>query len=341
MRTILHCSLAMVASLTTMGTSEVLAAVPSNLEGRIAIDGSSTVYPITEAVAEEFGHSARNVKVTVGISGTGGGFKKFCANEIDISNASRPIKAAEMDACAQNGVEYIELPIAYDALTVVVNPKNTWARSMTVTELKTLWSPEAQGKITHWNQVRPSFPNQPIALFGAGVDSGTFDYFTEAIVGKSQSSRGDFTSSEDDNVLVQGVSGNTNALGFFGLAYYTENRDKLAAVAIDDGNDANGKGAVAPGSETVRNGSYQPLSRPVFIYVRKSSLSRPEIQEFVKFYLENGTELAKEVGYVELIPEVVALAKSRFQSQTIGTVFQGKGHAVGQTLTELYTSKKS
>ncbi|WKZ56523.1 MAG: PstS family phosphate ABC transporter substrate-binding protein [Bdellovibrionota bacterium] len=338
MRTFVHCSFAVAAFLAA---TEALAAVPSNLEGRITVDGSSTVYPITEAVAEEFGKSARNVKVTVGISGTGGGFKKFCGNETDISNASRPIKSSEMDACAQNGVEYIELPVAYDALTVVVNPKNSWARTLTVSELKALWSPEAQGTITRWNQIRPSFPDQPIALFGAGVDSGTFDYFTEAIVGKSQSSRGDFTSSEDDNVLVQGVSGNQYALGFFGLAYYSENADKLAAVAIDDGNDANGKGAVLPGAETVRNGTYQPLSRPIFIYVRKSSLGRPEVQEFVKFYLDQATTLAREVGYVELVPEVVSLAKSRLSSQTVGTVFHGKGHAVGQSLTELYAKRSS
>jgi phosphate transport system substrate-binding protein len=197
----------------------------------VKVDGSSTVFPITEAVAEDFQKAKRGkVRVTVGISGTGGGFKKFCRGETDVSNASRPILKAEMEDCRKNGVEYIELPVAYDALTVVVNPKNSFIKSMTVAELKKIWEPAAQGKITRWNQVNPSWPNAPIKLFGAGADSGTFDYFTEAINGKSKASRGDFTASEDDNVLVQGVSRDVNALGFFGYAYYIENRDKLKPV---------------------------------------------------------------------------------------------------------------
>jgi phosphate transport system substrate-binding protein len=243
---------------------------PARLSGEIKVDGSSTVYPITEAVGEEFQKLHPDVKVVVGISGTGGGFKKFCNGETDISNASRPILQKEIDTCAQNGIEYIELPVAYDALSVVVNPRNDWVACMTVAELKKIWEPDAQGKITRWNQVRPEWPDAPLNLYGAGTDSGTFDYFTEAIVGKAKASRGDYTASEDDNVLVQGVANDQYALGYFGLAYYFENQDKLKAVAID-----NGKGCVLPSEETVRNGTYQPLSRPLFIYVsRKARIAR-------------------------------------------------------------------
>ena len=228
----------------------------------VQIDGSSTVFPVTEAVAEEFQKANKGkVKVTVGISGTGGGFKKFCRGETDISDASRPILKQEMEACKGAGIEYIELPVAFDALTVIVNPKNEWASSMTVAELKKIWEPAAQGKLTKWNQVRSNWPDAPLKLFGAGADSGTFDYFTEAITGKAKSSRGDFTASEDDNVLVQGVANDRHALGFFGFAYYAENKGKLKAVAID-----NGKGAVVPSEKTVLDGTYQPLSRPIYIY---------------------------------------------------------------------------
>src|SRR4030065_484048 len=257
----------------------------------VKIDGSSTVFPITEAVAEDFQIAKRGaVRVTVGISGTGGGFKKFCRNEIDIVNASRPITQLEMEACKQEGVQYIEMPIAFDALTVVVNPKNTWSKTMTVDELKKIWEPGAQGKINNWSQINPAWPDKKIKLYGAGADSGTFEYFTEAIVGKAKSSRGDFTASEDDNVLVQGVASDIYALGFFGFAYYIENSKKINAVAIDNGN-----GEILPSAATVENASYQPLSRPLFIYVNAKSTEKPEVQEFVNFYMKNAAELVTEV----------------------------------------------
>jgi phosphate transport system substrate-binding protein len=242
----------------------------------VKIDGSSTVYPITEAVAEEFQKAKKNaIKVTVGISGTGGGFKKFCRDETDFSNASRPITAKEMEDCKAAGVEYIEMPVAYDALTVVINPKNTFLKQATVAELKTLWEPAAQGKIMKWNQVNPAWPDAPVKLFGAGADSGTFEYFTEAIVGKAKSSRGDYTASEDDNVLVQGVSRDVNAIGYFGYAYYAENMAKLKALPIV--NPKTGK-AVEPSGANVENGTYQPLSRPIFVYVKAKSLEKPEVR---------------------------------------------------------------
>ena len=260
----------------------------------VKIDGSSTVYPITEGVAEDFQKMKKNaIKVTVGISGTGGGFKKFCRGETDISNASRPIQQKEMDDCKAAGVEYIELPIAFDALTVVVNPKNTWLKQATVEELKKLWEPAAQGKVMRWNQVNPAWPDAPVKLFGAGADSGTFDYFTEAIVGKSKSSRGDFTASEDDNVLVQGVSQDVNALGFFGYAYYAENKARVTALPIVE---KAGKPAVYPSEAAVLDGSYQPLSRPIFIYVNVKSLAKPEVREFAEYMMKTAAKIAKEIG---------------------------------------------
>ena len=259
----------------------------------IQIDGSSTVFPITEAVAEEFQKAKKGkIKVTVGIAGTGGGFKKFCRGETDISDASRPILKQEMEACKGAGVEYFELPIAYDALTVIVNPKNDWVKALTVPDLKKMWEPSAQGKVTNWNQVRSEWPNAPLKLFGPGADSGTFDYFTEAIVGKAKSSRGDFTASEDDNVLVQGIINDRNALGYFGFSYYVENQNKLKAVPIDTG-----KGPVSPSPKTVEDGTYQPLSRPIFIYVSKKAMDKPEVKEFVEFYLKNAPLLG-ETGKV-------------------------------------------
>jgi phosphate transport system substrate-binding protein len=289
----------------------------------ITVDGSSTVYPITEAVAEEFQKVNAATRVTVGTSGTGGGFQKFCRNETDISDASRPIKSTELEACSQGGVDFIELPVAYDGLAVVVNPKNTWVTSMTVAELKKLWEPAAQGKITRWNQIRPDWPNQEIHLFGAGVDSGTFDYFTEAIVGKESQSRGDYTSSEDDNVIVQGVSGDVNALGYFGYAYYEQNKDKLKLVPVDDGDAANGAGPIAPSPETVANGTYRPLSRPVFIYPKVKALDRPEVKSFIEFYLDKGPALVREVGYIPLAAGEQQLVRSRYTARKTGTMFTG------------------
>lgn len=301
----------------------------------IKIDGSSTVFPITEAVAEEFQKKQRNVKVTVGISGTGGGFKKFCNGETDISDASRPIKPSEVELCRKNRIEYVELPVAYDGLAVMVNTRNTWAASMTVRELKKLWEPAAQGKITRWSQIRPGWPDREIRLFGAGVDSGTYDYFTEAIVGKEHSSRGDFTSSEDDNVLVQGIATDPLALGFFGVAYYEHNKNKLKLVAIDDENPANGDGPVLPTYDNVVKGTYQPLSRPIFIYVSRKAADRPEVGEFVRFYLTVGRRLVREVGYIALSDKVYELALTRFEKRTVGSVFGGKGSQVGVTLEDL------
>lgn len=297
----------------------------------VKIDGSSTVYPVTEAVAEEFQKAKRGkIKVTVGISGTGGGFKKFCRGEIDISDASRPILKQEMGVCKQAGIQYYELPVAYDALTVMVNPKNTWVTSMTVAELKKIWEPAAQGKVMNWNQVRSSWPNAPLKLYGAGADSGTFDYFTEAIVGKAKASRGDFTASEDDNVLVQGIANDRNALGFFGFAYYAENTDKLKAVAIDDG-----KGRpVLPSSKTVEDGTYQPLSRPIFIYVSRRSAEKPEVKQFVEFYLKNASKLVKQVKYVALPAKAYTLSLEHFQKGKLGTVFGGEAE-VGVKIEDL------
>jgi phosphate transport system substrate-binding protein len=298
----------------------------------IKIDGSSTVYPITEAVAEEFQVVKKaSVKVTVGISGTGGGFKKFCRGETDISNASRPILKSEMEICKAAGIDYIELPIAYDALTVIVHKDNAFLKSITVDELKKMWEPAAQSKITKWNQVNPAWPDAPLKLFGAGSDSGTFDYFTEAIVGKAKSSRGDYTASEDDNVLVQGVSRDKGALGYFGYAYYAENQDKLKAVPVVA---KAGAAAVGPSEKSVEDGSYQPLSRPIFIYVKAKALERPEVQEFVSFYLKNAAKLTKEVRYIPLPKNAYELAAEHVAKKKIGTVFGGTAE-VGVKIEEL------
>jgi phosphate transport system substrate-binding protein len=296
----------------------------------IQIDGSSTVFPVTEAVAEEFQKAKKGkFKVTVGISGTGGGFKKFCRGETDISDASRPILKQEMESCKQAGIQYIELPVAYDALTVIVNPKNDWVKSLTLADLKKIWEPGAQGKITNWNQVRSEWPNAPLKLFGPGADSGTFDYFTEAIVGKAKSSRGDFTASEDDNVLVQGIANDRNALGYFGFAYYIENQKKLKGVPIDGG-----KGPVPPSPKTVEDGTYQPLSRPIFIYVSKKALDKPEVREFVEFYLKNAPELVKQVKYVPLPQNAYTIGLDHMKKGKVGTVFGGEAE-VGVKIDEL------
>ena len=296
----------------------------------VKIDGSSTVFPVTEAVAEEFQKAKKGaVNVTVGISGTGGGFKKFCRGETDVANASRPILKKEMDDCAKAGIRYYEMPIAYDALTVMVNPQNTFIKSMSVAELKKIWEPGAQGKINSWKDVNPAWPDQKIKLYGAGSDSGTFDYFTEAIVGKAKSSRGDYTASEDDNVLVQGIAGDKGALGYFGFAYYIENQKKLKAVAIDGG-----KGPVAPTPENVDNGSYQPLSRPIFIYVSEKSLDKPEVKEFVEFYMKSAAPLVKEVKYIPLPAKAYSGNLEHLAKKKLGTVFGGQNE-VGLTIEQL------
>jgi len=299
----------------------VFAATAVHAQALIKIDGSSTVFPVTEAVAEDFQKSKKgSVRVTVGISGTGGGFKKFCRGETDISNASRPILAKEMEDCAKAGIKYIELPVAFDALTVVINPKNDWIKQLTV----------AEGKITKWNQVNPAWPDKPLKLFGPGADSGTFDYFTEAVNGKSKSSRGDFTASEDDNVLVQGVSRDNNALGFFGFAYYDENKGKLKAVPI-----VNPKGkAVTPSIDAVMAGEYEPLARPIFIYVSAKSMDKPEVKDFVEFYLKEGGKLAKEVKYVPLGAADYKHALENFQKKKTGTAFGGHAE-VGVKVSDL------
>lgn len=316
---------------SAVGAAILFAApAPARADAVIKIDGSSTVFPITEAVAEEFQKMKKGaVKVTVGISGTGGGFKKFCRGETDISDASRPILKKEMDACKAAGIEYYELPVAFDALTVMVNPKNDWIKSMTVAELKMIWEPAAQGKITKWNQVNPKWPDAPIKLYGAGSDSGTFDYFTEAVVGKAKSSRGDYTASEDDNVLVQGIANDKNALGYFGFAYYAENPTKLKAVAVDGG-----KGPVMPSAKTVEDGTYNPLGRPIFIYVSKKAAAKPEVKEFIEYYLQNSAPLVKQVKYVPLPASAYKTALAHFQKGKIGTVFGGESE-VGLKIDEL------
>lgn len=298
----------------------------------VKIDGSSTVFPITEGIAEDFQKANKGLKVTVGVSGTGGGFKKFCRGETDISNASRPITQKEIDACKAQGITYYELPVAFDALTVVISPRNTFIQQLTPAELKTLWSAESQGKVTRWNQVNPSFPDQPISLFGPGADSGTFDYFTEAINGKSKSSRGDFTASEDDNVLVQGVSNNALGLAYFGYAYFAENANRLKAVPIVN---SDGK-TVSPSETSVMDGSYNPLSRPIFIYVNAASLNKPEVKQFVEYFMKHAAEISKEVKYVPLPSKVYAANLQHIQKGRVGTIFGGK-NKVGLTVEQLVT----
>lgn len=309
----------------------VFAATAVHAQALVKIDGSSTVFPVTEAVAEDFQKSKKgSVRVTVGISGTGGGFKKFCRGETDISNASRPILKKEMDDCAAAGIKYFELPVAFDALTVVINPKNAFIKQMTVAELKKMWEPGAQGKVTRWNQVNPAWPDAPVKLFGAGSDSGTFDYFTEAVVGKAKSSRGDYTASEDDNVLVQGVTQDVNAIGYFGYAYYAENTARLKAVPV-----VNPKGkAVAPSMENVINGSYEPLSRPIFIYVSEKAYARAEVKKFIEYFMKHGAQLSKEVKYVPLPEKAYIGNMDHLKKGKLGTVFGGTAE-VGITIEEL------
>jgi phosphate transport system substrate-binding protein len=284
------------------------------LVGKVQIDGSSTVFPISEAVAEEFNAIAPRVRITVGVSGTGGGFKKFINNEIDISNASRSIKPSEADRAAAAGIDYIELPVAFDGLSVVVNPKNDWVDHLTIAELNHIWRPEAPA--TRWREVRADWPDQPIKLYGPGTDSGTFDYFTKVVNGKEQASRPDFTASEDDNVLVQGIAGDLYSLGYFGYAYYKENQDKLSVVAIDGGT-----GAISPSETTINDGTYSPLSRPVFIYARLSALEDPITEKFVHFYLDQAEKLASEVGYIPMPQTVYQAAHDRVSNRITGSAY--------------------
>jgi phosphate transport system substrate-binding protein len=320
------------AALTACGKKESASEPPRGANARVVrIDGSSTVFPIAEAVAEEFQVVERGaIRVTVGLSGTGGGFKKLCRGDIDISNASRPILAEEIEACRAAGIRFFELPIAFDAITVVVNPQNDWVTSLRVEDLKKIWEPAAQGQIVRWNQVRPEWPDQPLMLFGPGADSGTFDYFTEAVAGKAKSSRGDYTASEDDNVLVQGVEHNKNALGYFGFAYYIAHKDRMRAVPIE----TQAGTALAPSAASVTDGTYQPLSRPLFIYVSEAAAQRPEVRRFVEFYLSEGPALATEVGFVPLPEQASQMALGHFRENRVGSVFGGKPE-VGVKIEEL------
>lgn len=306
-----------------------------SLEGRVNIDGSSTVFPVTQAMAEEFSLVAPNVQVPVGVSGTGGGFEKFCAGETDISDASRPIKPEEAEACAASGIEYVEIPVAFDGLSIVVNSENDWVTCLTVEQLNTIWAPESEGEITNWNQVDPSFPDAPLTLFGPGTDSGTYDYFTDVINGEEGASRGDYTGSEDDNVLVQGVASEVNALGFFGYAYYEENQDILKLVGVDDGDDSNGAGCVEPSPATINDGTYQPLSRPLFIYISADAAARPEVAGFVNFFLNDGPTIIPEIGYVPFAEDMYATLFERFTAGTTGSVFEASGSTSGVTVNDL------
>lgn len=311
-------------------------AANSNVSGTVTVDGSSTVFPIAEAMAEEFQKANPNVRVTVGSSGTGGGFKKFCNGETDISNASRPIKAEEVELCKKGNVEYIELPVSFDGIAVVVNPKNDFVDCLKVDELKKMWEPAAQGKVEQWSQVRSGLPAERLGLYGPGTDSGTFDYFTNAVVGEEGESRGDFTASEDDNTLVQGVASDEFGLGYFGYAYYEQNKDKLKLVGVD-----NGKGCVQPSTETISNGTYQPLARPEFIYVKNTAADRPEVKAFVEFFTaqENGN-LVSEVGYVALPDDIGNEVRQRFTERKVGSIFEGKGSTANVTLAELLKQGK-
>ncbi|HEX2216320.1 MAG TPA: PstS family phosphate ABC transporter substrate-binding protein [Xanthobacteraceae bacterium] len=320
------------ASALALAVAGILTASNAHAQTKtIAIDGSSTVFPIAEAFAEEFQKSTRGrVRVTVGISGTGGGFKKFCRGETDISNGSRPILKQEIEACKQAGIEFIELPVAFDALTVAVSPKNNFiGECISVTTLKKIWEPSAQGKVMNWSDVDLKWPNEKMSLFGAGADSGTFDYFTEAVVGKAKSSRGDFTASEDDNVLVQGIENDPNSLGYIPYAYYAPHAKQMKALAIDGG-----KGCVLPSAEAVQKGTYNPLGRPLFIYVSRKSADKPEVQQYIEFILTKGPPLVAEVKYLPLPDAAYATALKHFKDRRLGTVFGGVPE-VGVSIDEL------
>ncbi|MDJ0553119.1 MAG: PstS family phosphate ABC transporter substrate-binding protein [Microcoleaceae cyanobacterium MO_207.B10] len=316
-------------AVSACGSSQVKESQP------IKIDGSSTVYPITQRLVEKFNATDKpDVEVSATFSGTGGGFERFCAGETDINNASRPILKNEMEACKENNISYIELPIAFDALTVVVNPKNTWANEITVAELAKMWAPEGQRQITKWNQVRSSWPDKPLVLFAPGTDSGTYDYFAEAIVGEGRETRSDYTASEDDEVLVEGVSNNPNALGYFGYAYYIEHQDKLKALSVDSGN-----GAVMPTETAVEQAKYQPLARPLFIYVNAvSAQNNPLMNEFIDYYMTNAKEVVSSVGYIPFGEDDYMRLYRNYHKSKVGTVFDGKSE-FNLTIYEVLTKR--
>ncbi len=300
------------ATVLTFSAGDVLAQ-----DNQVVVDGSSTVAPIAIAIAERFQDENPDISVSVATSGSGGGFKKFCVGETDVSNASRPIKQSEIDTCAENGINFVELPVAFDGLAVVVGKQTDWAECLTVEQLNTMWNSEAEGEINSWDALEGGFPGQPLTLFGPGTDSGTFDYFSEAILDEDDI-RADFTPSEDDNIIVTGVAGTPGALGFFGLAYYEENADQLNVVAVDGGN-----GCVAPSTETVKDGTYAPLSRPLFVYVKATSLARPEVRSYIDFFLADKGASAAEVGYISLPEEIYERAMNRVANVVTGSVFTG------------------
>jgi phosphate transport system substrate-binding protein len=304
--------------------------------GKVTLDGSSTVFPLSQAMAQAFREANPAVQFAIDVSGTGGGFRKFCAGQLDIAGASRPIKSSESEQCKANHVEYIEVPFAFDSLSVVVNPKNTFVDCLTVKELKALWEPAAEGKVNKWQQIRASFPAQPLALFGPGKDSGTFDYFTLAIVGTQSSSRGDVTTSEDDMVIERGVAADPNALGYFGYAYYQANKDKVKLVAVD-----NGHGCIVPSPQTVADATYQPLSRPLFIYVNVAAAARPEVKAFARFYLApESTQYVAKVGYVPLPAAALKVQAARFEKGVTGSIFGGLGSVIGVKLDSFEDEEK-
>ena len=324
-------SLLLLAVATTLAAAAPQDSATKNLKGAIKIDGSSTVYPITEAVAEEFRKTAPRVRPTVGISGTGGGFKRFQAGEIDISDASRPIKKSEADACAKLGIDFLELPIAFDGLSIVVHPKNSFANQLTVENLKTIFSATTAAKT--WKEVNSEWPATPIKAYMPGTDSGTFDYFKEVVLGKDGKARSDASVSEDDNALVRGVAGDEGAIGFFGCAYYFENKDVVRCVPI-----VSPKGdAVSPTKETIETGTYAPFSRPLFIYVSLKSVSKPEIVAFVDYYIENAGKYAEEVGYVKLPDSMYALVKANWIARKTGSqFFDAEGKSLTGALETVY-----
>ncbi|MGE5085061.1 MAG: PstS family phosphate ABC transporter substrate-binding protein [Bacillota bacterium] len=320
---------------TVLIASLILSATIAKAANLIKIDGSSTVFPVTEAVSEEFQTFTKGAtKVTVGVSGTGGGFKKFCRAETDIQDASRPITKEEMAACRTAKVSYFELPIAFDAIAIVVNPKNNWVNEITTQELKKMWEPEAQGKVMTWNQVNAKWPAEKLSLYGASTDNGTFDYFTEAVVEKAKSSRGDYTASVDHNTRVTGVSSNKGALGYIPYAYYITNKDKLKLLAVVGGKKAPSKKAVLPDEKTVIGGTYFPLSRPIFIYVNQDSMKKPEVKQYVEFYLDKAAEMAKQVQYIPLPTKAYQTAKEHLTKKRTGTVFGGEPQ-VGMTIDQI------